>query len=68
MFVTIMCGFVGLVVTILTVTLLFKATVWIICWLVEKDHEAQMRRRKCIKERRRNRVYDNYLTKYRSWG
>ncbi len=68
MAITILCIFVGIVKGILIGTALFGGVALIVYWLSAKDQKMQMRRRECIKERRKNKVYDNYLTRFESGG
>lgn len=66
--IVIICVILGLVMAMLCGAALFEVIMVIVNFVIEKDRRWQVRHREYIKERRANKVYDNYLTRFESRG
>lgn len=66
--IVIICVILGLAMAMLCGAALFKVIMAVTNFAIEKDRRYQERHREYIKERRANKVYDNYLTRFESRG
>ena len=66
--ISVFVGFIAVSLAVVVAAALFGLAMAVIRYCVWKDKRFQERHRECIRERRKNIVYDNYLTRYKSWG
>ena len=66
--IVIICVILGLAMAMLCGAMLFKVIMVIANFAINKTRRCQERHREYIKERRANKVYDNYLTRFESRG
>lgn len=66
--IVIICVILGLTIAMLCGAALFKVIMVIADFVIDKNRRCQERHREYIKERRANKVYDNYLTRFESRG